>query len=184
MRRWVKPSTSKRQPGRTKIVENDRNYELGYGRPPQKMRFRKGRSGNPTGRPRSLRTLSTRLEQALSEPVVVIEHGQRKTITKGEAMLKQLANKALAGDARVSHMLLAELRALEAGSELSGDDHREEVQEQIIMLERLTIEERLEFRRLLAKAQGDPQPGKEDESAAAVVGAPRSAESSSEQVQV
>jgi len=150
---------------------NDRDYQVGYRRPPQDMRFRKGRSGNPKGRPRSSRTLATRLEQALSEPVVVNEHGQRKTITKGEAMLKQLANKGAAGDARASHMLLAELRALEAGSQVS-DDRREEVEEQIIMLERLTVDERLEFRRLLAKAQGDPLPGVEDEVAAVATGTP------------
>src|SRR5713226_8032671 len=134
-----------RWPGRARIVGNNRDYQVGYRRPPQDMRFPKGRSGNPKGRPRRSSTLATRLLQALSESVVVTEQGQRKTISKGEAMFKQLVNKGAAGDARAIHMLLAELRALEAGSEASGADRREEEAEQLIMLERLSVDERIEF---------------------------------------
>jgi Family of unknown function (DUF5681) len=72
-------------------------YAVGFGKPPRRTRFKKG-SGNPNGRPRGSRTSSTLLEQALSELVVVTENGQRKKITKGEAMLKQLVNKAASGD--------------------------------------------------------------------------------------
>jgi hypothetical protein len=75
-------------------------YPVGFGKPPRTTRFKKGRSGNPKGRPRGSRTSLTLLEQALSEPVVVTENGQRKKITKGEALMKQVVNKAASGDAR------------------------------------------------------------------------------------
>ena len=31
-------------------MENNKNYEIGYGKPPKNTRFTKGRSGNPAGR--------------------------------------------------------------------------------------------------------------------------------------
>jgi DNA modification methylase len=44
--------------------------------------------------------VATTLEQVLQERVSVTENGKRKNIRKLEAMLKQLANKAAAGDHR------------------------------------------------------------------------------------
>ena len=76
------------------------NYPVGYGKPPGKTRFEKGKSGNPAGRVRGSKNVSKLLLQALSEPVTVNENGERKRITKGEAMVKQLVNKGASGDAR------------------------------------------------------------------------------------
>jgi hypothetical protein len=127
--------------------------DVGYGKPPQRTRFRKGVSGNPTGRAKGSKNVSKLLAQALSEPVVVNENGQRKQITKGEAMLKQLVNKGASGDARSIQLLLAEMRnQLESGP--SEEARSEDSQAQLLMLERLTVAERIELRRLIAKAQG------------------------------
>ena len=51
------------------------DYKVGYKKPPLHTRFRKGQSGNPRGRPRGSKNLSTLLTDALNEPVVVTEDG-------------------------------------------------------------------------------------------------------------
>jgi len=131
------------------------NYQVGYAKPPRKTRFEKGRSGNPAGRVKGSKNVSKLLLDALGEPVVVNENGERKRITKVEAMLKQLVNKGASGDARSIQLLLAEMRS-RLESELPHDQASQETKDQLLMLERLTVEERIELRRLIAKAQSDP----------------------------
>lgn len=87
--------------------DDDSAYEIGFGKPPKHSRFRKGLSGNPKGRPRGKRNLATVLERTLQEKIVINENGERRTVTKLEAAVKQLVNKAAAGD-------LAALRQLTA----------------------------------------------------------------------
>jgi hypothetical protein len=135
-------------------INRKSNYQVGYAKPPQKTRFEKGKSGNPSGRVKGSKNVSKLLLQALSEPVMVNENGQRKRITKGEAMIKQLVNRGAAGDARSIQLLLAEMRnRLE--SEVSPDQTPPAAKDQLLMLQRLTVEERIELRRLIAKAQDD-----------------------------
>ena len=40
------------------------DYEVGYGKPPQHTRFKKGRSGHPEGRPRGSTNVTIRAERA------------------------------------------------------------------------------------------------------------------------
>ena len=91
---------------------------VGYGRPPKQTRFQKGRSGNPRGRPKGALNLATVLTRTLQEPVVITEHGQRKTITKFEATVKQLVNKSASGEARAMAQLFIQMQMLER----QGDD--------------------------------------------------------------
>ena len=69
------------------------NYEVGYRRPPRQTRFKKGRSGNPTGRPRGSRNFASLVDEALAEPVVINENGRRKKATKLQVIVKQMVNK-------------------------------------------------------------------------------------------
>ena len=82
------------------------NYETGYGKPPRHTRFQKGRSGNPKGRPRGSKNSATLLMEALHEPVIISENGRRKKITKQQAIIKQVVNKAASGDHRSIQLLL------------------------------------------------------------------------------
>lgn len=70
------------------------NERVGYGRPPMMTRIRPGQSGNPRGRPKGARNLSTIVAAALSERVAINEKGRRRWITKLEAAVKQLVNRA------------------------------------------------------------------------------------------
>jgi len=97
-------------------MKPDHDYEVGYASPPRETRFCKGRSGNPAGRPKGSKNLSTLLGSTLNERVVVTENGRRKKITKRQAVLKQLVNKAASGDPRSTQLLLAEMRTIDANA--------------------------------------------------------------------
>jgi hypothetical protein len=97
------------------------DYEVGYGKPPEYSRFRKGQSGNPKGRPKGSKNLATLLDEALNEPVVVSENGKRRRITKREAVLKQLVNKAASGNPKAIQLLLGEMRLVEGREQGSAE---------------------------------------------------------------
>ena len=86
------------------------NYEVGYGKPPKHTRFRKGRSGNPRGRPKGKKSVWPMLDAVLREKVTVLEGGQRKRITKMEASLKSLLDQAMKGNVPAIHKLLELIR--------------------------------------------------------------------------
>lgn len=75
-------------------------YQVGYAKPPRRSQFQKGRSGNPKGRPKRSRDSETLFRKALLETVVANENGRQRKITKVEAILTQLVNKAALGDHR------------------------------------------------------------------------------------
>ena len=95
---------------------NADSYEVGRGKPPKSTQFQKGRSGNPKGRPKGSQNVATTLRRILRERVVVNENGRRKTITKVEAALKQLTNKAATGDLPSIRLLMALCATAEQGA--------------------------------------------------------------------
>jgi hypothetical protein len=100
----------------------DSDYQVGHGKPPQHTRFKKGKSGNPAGRPKGTKNLTTLFEKELKQRVVVTENGRRRSITKQEAMVKHLVNKAVSGDRPLMQLLLEEIRLLEARAASSPSD--------------------------------------------------------------
>ncbi len=84
---------------------NEDSYSVGYGKPPKTSRFRKGQSGNPKGRPRGKPNAATVILRALEAKVVINEHGRRREVTKFEAGMMQLANKAASGDLRALNLV-------------------------------------------------------------------------------
>lgn len=101
--------------------ETQRDYQIGYGKPPLHTRFQKGRSGNPNGRPRGRKNMSTLLSNALNGRVVVVENGRRKKITKREAIVTQLVNKSAAADLKATQIVLAMLRDVESRVDCFAD---------------------------------------------------------------
>jgi hypothetical protein len=92
------------------------DYQVGYGKPPQHTRFRKGQSGNPKGRPKGVPSLAQIAGRIFNERIVVRENGARRRITKTEAALIQLANKAASGNDRAVRDLLRVYGYMEAGA--------------------------------------------------------------------
>jgi Family of unknown function (DUF5681) len=101
--------------------EPEGGHEVGYGRPPRHSRFRKGRSGNPRGRPRGSKNLLTLFAEALDETVTVKEGGRSRTITKREAIVKQLVNRSAGADLAAMRMLLGMAQALEGRADPEAD---------------------------------------------------------------
>ena len=97
--------------------DKKRDYEVGYSKPPRHTRFTKGQSGNPRGRVPGAKNLKTLLIDALNELVVVTENGGRRTISKGQAIIKQLVNQSAKGDWRAAKLLLDRLDASEGRAE-------------------------------------------------------------------
>ena len=86
----------------------------GYGRTPAATRFRKGHSGNPSGRPRG-RSKEAPFEAVLGQMVTIREDGAERKVTAAEAFLLQLAKRGLEGDtsaARAAMAAIAEAKGL------------------------------------------------------------------------
>jgi len=72
----------------------------GYKRPPQSTRFQPGKSGNPTGRPKKVRTVAEELIDELGDKIIVREGGRDVQITKARAIAKEVVRLAMTGDRR------------------------------------------------------------------------------------
>jgi hypothetical protein len=83
-----------------------RDYEVGYGKPPISGQFKKGISGNPSGRPKKALDFDRELIRELDSPLTINENGKRKSIKKYEGIMKQLVNKALSGNLPATRLLI------------------------------------------------------------------------------
>lgn len=99
------------------------NYEIGYGKPPQKTRFQKGKSGNPSGRPKGVKNYQQQLDAVLSEKITVTTNGKQRRISKLTAMFIQLSNNALKGDRHALRLLLSQMTRRDINS-VSADLER------------------------------------------------------------
>lgn len=92
-----------------------RNYQVGYGKPPNHTRFRPGVSGNPGGRPRGASPgRADRL--ALTEIyrlIAVREGDQVLTLPTFQAMIRQLGRVALKGNGPAIRTYFALVQAIE-----------------------------------------------------------------------
>ena len=111
----AKRSSRSMPPGATQSDD-----QVGYGRPPRHSRFPPGQSGNPAGRPRHAKNLSTILTEEMNKLVAVREGGKVRKRPKRNALVASMVNKALAGDPRAVGQLLPVLLRLEAEQAARG----------------------------------------------------------------
>ena len=83
----------------------EKDYEVGYGKPPKDSQFKKGQSGNPKGRPRGSRNFKTDLQEEMQLQIQVTESGRPEIISKQRAMIKRAMEKALHGDLRAIELI-------------------------------------------------------------------------------
>lgn len=82
---------------------------VGFCRPPKNTRFKPGQSGNPRGRPRKNRSVEALIKRELDSIVVLKEGGRELRMSKREALVKQLVNRAVSGDPKAMQFVLAHL---------------------------------------------------------------------------
>jgi Family of unknown function (DUF5681) len=113
--------------------DDERDYEVGYGKPPRHTRFEPGRSGNPRGRPPGAKNMKTLLSKALNELVIVTEDGGRRKVSKREAIVTQLVNRSAKADYKAIQILLGMLRDIKSDTDPhSSDPTFTEADQQII----------------------------------------------------
>jgi hypothetical protein len=73
-------------------------HEVGYGKPPKATRFRKGRSGNPKGRPSGDENLLSVFKRMVTKRIKIREGDKSRTITMADAIILQNYKAALQRD--------------------------------------------------------------------------------------
>ena len=105
------------------------DYAVGYGKPPAHTRFRRGRSGNPGGRPRGM-TAGRATALALKElyrPVTVREGDKLVKLPAIQAVLRSKVALAAKGNGPAQRALFEIARAIErelAAQKAANDDVR------------------------------------------------------------
>jgi hypothetical protein len=82
-------------------------YQVGHGRPPVSTRFKKGQSGNPSGRPKQQPSFRSELMAELGE---LAPGAGGDPVSKQRALIRKLLELALGGNLRAMNVLLAYLQ--------------------------------------------------------------------------
>ncbi len=108
-----------------------KTYSVGYGKPPKSTTFKKGKSGNPKGRPKGARSFKTALQHELESAMVIKEQGKKRKVSRMEVLAKRLVTDALNGNPKALTELLRQvnlhLSDLEATAMQDMPAHEEDI---------------------------------------------------------
>lgn len=99
-----------------------RSYDVGYGKPPEDTRFKKGQSGNKKGRPKGsknkspnfpINILNDLVVKECMEDVTIHTANKQAKVKKIEAVIKATVNKAIKGDHRSQKLILETFKSAE-----------------------------------------------------------------------
>ena len=91
---------------------SEKDYEVGYGKPPKSGQFSKGQSGNPKGRPKGRKSLDTIIDDVFRRKVSLREGGKLRRISQIEALCRRILNDGLKGNARATDQAIKLLQSI------------------------------------------------------------------------
>jgi len=118
-------------PGKSGALIARPGYEVGYGKPPEATQFRKGKSGNPRGRPKGSKNTLPALNEERMKAIILEEAYRSITVRDGarnisvpiaRAVLRSLAVNAVKGQHRSQRLFAELLSAVETSNKLLNDE--------------------------------------------------------------
>ncbi|WP_411815968.1 DUF5681 domain-containing protein [Hyphococcus sp. DH-69] len=147
---------------RAKLSRSETGYEVGYGKPPKSSRFKKGKSGNPKGRPKGSKNRRPYLnEERLKDIIIeeayrtidVVEGGKTVSYPMAQAVIRALAVNAAKGQLRAQELFTSLLASTEdANNQLYAEYF------DTVMSYKLNWERELEDRKLTGRIGPEPIP--------------------------
>lgn len=93
--------------------------DIGYRKPPKSTQFKKGRSGNPYGRPRSgTKNINNIIARELERKIKVTEEDETVFYSAIDIAVRQLVQKAAKGDLKAQKMLFPLIEKMNAKDEI------------------------------------------------------------------
>jgi hypothetical protein len=71
------------------------SQSVGYRRPPKTTQFKKGKSGNPSGRPKGSRNVGAVLRDVIDQKIQITENGKVRHLPALKVMLRRAFNDAM-----------------------------------------------------------------------------------------
>jgi Family of unknown function (DUF5681) len=107
------------------MTETKRDYDIGYGKPPEGRRFKKGQSGNPSGRPaKNAKSAQPVLVRKSDEQILVVTNGRCQKTTRRDVVMVQLVDEPAVAGFSATKFLADLLKEIEMkSSRRSADDH-------------------------------------------------------------
>jgi hypothetical protein len=87
-------------------MTGDSTYKTGYRKPPKDSQFKKGKSGNPKGRPKEARNLRTMFDDVMLEEVEYMANGKKRRRPALELILRRLCQGAIKGEHKAIDMVI------------------------------------------------------------------------------